>query len=65
LLASTLDAHQRARRCREAIEKDGESVRDRFNQLRAHPLLTAETHARAAFLAGMKALRLDLSGVDQ
>lgn len=64
LLAVALDAHQRARRCREAIARDGETYLDRFRQPRPHPLLTAETHARAAFLAAMKALRLDLVGVE-
>ena len=62
LLRTALEAHQRARRCREAVDRDGEAVRDRFGQLKPHPLLTAERDARSAFLAGMKALNLDLSG---
>lgn len=60
LLQTALEARQRARRCREAIDRDGEAVRDRFDQVRAHPLLTAERDGRAAFFAGMKLLRLDL-----
>lgn len=60
LFRSALEAHQRARRCREAIDRDGEAVRDRWNQLKPHPLLSAERDARAAFLAAMRALNLDL-----
>lgn len=60
LLRSALEAHQRARRCRLVIDRDGETVRDRFQQIRAHPLLAAERDARAAFLAAVRALNLDL-----
>jgi len=60
LLRSALEAHQRARRCRLVIDVEGEGVRDRFQQLRAHPLLAAERDARAAFLSAMRALNLDL-----
>lgn len=60
LLRSALEAHQRARRCRLAIDKEGMTTRDRFGQLRAHPLIGAERDARAAFLAAMRALNLDL-----
>jgi hypothetical protein len=61
LLRTTLEAHQRTRHCREAIDRDGEALADRFGQLKPHPLLAAERDARSAFLAGMKALNLDLS----
>lgn len=60
LLRSALEAHQRARECRLAIDKDGLTTQDRFGQVRAHPLLAAERDARAAFLAAMRALNLDL-----
>src|SRR5690348_6157715 len=56
VLRTALEAHMRARRCREAIDRDGESVRDRFDQLKPHPLLSAERDARAAFLQVMRAL---------
>ncbi|WP_445501109.1 P27 family phage terminase small subunit [Microvirga sp. G4-2] len=62
LLRTTLEAHRRVRKCREAIDSEGETVKDRFDQLKPHPLLGAERDARAAFLAGMRALNLDLSG---
>lgn len=60
MLRTTLEAHQRARRCRERIDAEGETIRDRFGQLKPHPLLPAERDARAAFLAGIKALNLDV-----
>lgn len=62
LLRSALEAHQRARRCRLAIDRAGQEWKDRFGQLRAHPLLGAERDARSAFLAAMRALNLDLGG---
>ena len=60
LLRSALEAHQRARRCRVVIDREGMTMRDRFGQVRAHPLLGPERDARAAFLAMMRALNLDL-----
>jgi hypothetical protein len=63
LLRTTLEAHQRARRCRETIDREGEAVKDRFDQIKPHPLLAAERDARSAFLMGMRALNLDLVGV--
>ena len=62
LLSAAMEAHQRARRCREAIDKDGEAIKDRFEQIKPHPLLAAERDARSAFLGAMKALNLDLGG---
>lgn len=60
MLRTALEAHQRARKCRERIDSDGEAVLDRWGQLKPHPLLSAERDARAALLAGLKALNLDL-----
>ncbi len=57
-LRSALEAHQRARQARLAIDKDGQVWRDRFGQLRPHPLLAVERDARAAFLAALRTLRL-------
>lgn len=60
MLCTALEAHQRARRCRERIDADGEAIVDRWGQLKPHPLLAAERDARAALLSGLKALNLDL-----
>jgi hypothetical protein len=60
LLSTALEARGRARRCREIIDLDGECVYDRFKQRRAHPLLAGERGAQATFIAGLKALNLQL-----
>lgn len=62
LLSTSLDAHARARNCRDRIDIDGPVTADRWGQLRPHPLLPAEAQARAAFLAGWKSLGLNIGG---
>ena len=62
ILRSTLEAHQRARTCRETVDLEGAIYRDRFDQPKPHPLIAAERDARAAFVSGMRALNLDLIG---
>src|SRR2546429_4666313 len=61
LLTSALEAHARMRRCRAKIDKDGEAVEDRFGQLRAHPLISAERGAKDSFAKVMRILNLDIS----
>jgi P27 family predicted phage terminase small subunit len=60
VLAAALEAHQRARECREMIKRDGMTVKCRDGQLRPHPLLAVERDARSAFLAAIKTLGLEL-----
>lgn len=60
ILATALEAFDRMRQAQRRIRKDGTTTKDRFGQLRAHPLLVIERDARAAWLAGLKALNLDL-----
>jgi len=60
VLASALEAHQRARECREAIDRDGMTIAGRDGQTKVHPLLAVERDARAQWLAGIKALGLEL-----
>ena len=62
ILRVGLEAHQRMRECRDAITRDGPSVKDRWGAPRGHPLLTAERDARSGFLAAMRRLNLDLAG---
>lgn len=59
VLASALEAHMRARLAGEAIARDGMVTVGRDGQPRAHSLLSVERDARAAFLAGLKALAID------
>jgi hypothetical protein len=56
----TAEAYDRAQKAREAIDRDGMTVIDKFGQRKPHPLLAIERDSRAAFLAGLKALNLDL-----
>jgi P27 family predicted phage terminase small subunit len=60
LLQTGLEAFDRMRNCQAAIARDGEQVKDRFEQLKPHPLLAIERDSRAAMLAALKALNLDL-----
>jgi P27 family predicted phage terminase small subunit len=60
VLTTALEAHQRAREAREAIEVDGMTVIGRDGQAKAHPLLAVERDARQAWLSGIRALGLEL-----
>jgi P27 family predicted phage terminase small subunit len=60
ILKSALEARDRAEECRKSIEKQGAVFKDRFNSPKQHPLLSVERDARSAFLAGLKALNLDI-----
>jgi P27 family predicted phage terminase small subunit len=60
VLIAALEAHQRARECREAISRDGMTVLGRDGQDKVHPLLAVERDARAAFLTAIRALGLEL-----
>jgi P27 family predicted phage terminase small subunit len=60
ILRVALESFDRAQAARTAIDKDGMTVTDKFGQVKPHPLLPIERDSRAAFLAGLKALNLDL-----
>ena len=60
VLQAALEAFDRMRQAQNVIAKQGPTVTDRFNQVRVHPLVTVERDARAAMLAALKALNLDL-----
>jgi P27 family predicted phage terminase small subunit len=60
ILRAALEAFDRSQAARKAINKAGMTVTGRDGQVRSHPLLTVERDNRAAFLAGLKALNLDL-----
>jgi P27 family predicted phage terminase small subunit len=60
LLQTALESFDRMRNCQAAIARDGELVRDRFDQMKPHPLLPAERDARGQMLTAMKNLNLDL-----
>jgi hypothetical protein len=60
ILQTGLEAFDRKRECQAIINKEGMQVADRFAQMKAHPLTTVERDSRAAFMAALKALNLDL-----
>ena len=60
ILTVACEAYDRAQAARAKIDEDGLTVTDKFNQIKPHPLLSNERDSRAAFLAGLKALNLDI-----
>jgi len=60
ILRVSLESFDRAQAAREAIDRDGMTLVDKFSQIKSHPLLPIERDSRAAFLAGLKALNLDI-----
>jgi len=60
LLISTCEAADRAERARKIVDAKSEVVSDRWGQLKVNPAASIERDARATFVAGYKALGLDL-----
>ena len=60
LLQTALEAFDRMREAQVIVKRDGASIRDRFDQIKAHPLLTVERDARAQMVMSLKALNLDI-----
>jgi P27 family predicted phage terminase small subunit len=60
ILATACEALQRMRQAQEILAKDGLVTADRFGQIKSHPCITTERDSRAALLAALKALRLDV-----
>jgi phage terminase small subunit len=59
LLTVACEAHQRCRLAREAITREGMTIKDRFGILTSHPLLKAEASARGQYLAALRVLNLE------
>jgi phage terminase small subunit len=60
ILRVALESYDRAQAARKAVDREGMTVTDKFGQIKPHPLLPIERDSRAAFLAGLKALNLNL-----
>lgn len=60
LLQTALEAFDRMRGAQAIIEKDGQSFKDRFDQIKSHPQLTVERDSRSQMIQSLKALNLDL-----
>jgi hypothetical protein len=59
ILLSACQSWDLAQRARASIDTVGLVVKDRFGAVKPHPLISCERDARAAFMAGLKALDLD------
>jgi P27 family predicted phage terminase small subunit len=55
-----LEAHDTMRRAQAAITRDGATTKDRFGQVKSHPLFAVVRDSRAQFLQAMKQLNFDL-----
>jgi P27 family predicted phage terminase small subunit len=60
ILQALCEAFDRMRSAQNIIAQEGATVRDRFDQIKAHPLCTVERDSRSAIYHGLKALNLDL-----
>jgi P27 family predicted phage terminase small subunit len=60
ILRVSLEAYDRAQAARKQIDREGMTYFDKAGQPKIHPLIPCERDSRAAFLAGLKALNLDL-----
>jgi P27 family predicted phage terminase small subunit len=60
ILESALEAFDTMRRAQEQIRVEGQTVKDRFDQLRAHPAVAIERDAKGVLLRHLKSLGLEL-----
>ncbi|MCF8025669.1 MAG: phage terminase small subunit P27 family [Desulfobacteraceae bacterium] len=60
LLQTALESFDRMRQCQETIKAEGQTVLDRFQQAKAHPLLATERDARSQMMQALKQLNLDI-----
>jgi P27 family predicted phage terminase small subunit len=58
ILKVGLEAYDRMRQCKAVLDKEGLTTEDRFDQVRAHPLLATERDSRNAFLKSLKLLNV-------
>lgn len=60
ILATGLEAFDRMRQAQDILKAEGMTTLDRFSQPRPHPAAAIERDSRAAMLAALKQLNLDL-----
>jgi P27 family predicted phage terminase small subunit len=60
ILATGLEAFDRMRAAQDILSTEGMTTTDRFGQPKAHPMTTVERDSRAAMLAALKQLNLDI-----
>ena len=60
ILETLLRAHDRMIQARDRLDTEGLTVTDRFGQPKPHPCAVIERDSRAAMLAALRALNLDM-----
>lgn len=60
ILQAALEAFSRLREIQKILAADGLIMTDKNGQKKLHPLVSSERDTRAAFLAGLKQLNLDV-----
>lgn len=56
LLRAACESFDRANEAREILAREGLTIRDRFQQLKAHPAASIERDARASMIQAFRAL---------
>ena len=62
-MTTAMEAFCRMKDAQAQIATEGQTVQDRFGQMKAHPLCTVERDSRAAMLNALKALNLDFEPI--
>jgi P27 family predicted phage terminase small subunit len=61
LFQAVCESWDEYRSATEVVRRDGQTVVDRFGQLKPHPLIAVARDARIAFYRGLRELALDVS----
>ena len=65
LLEVATRAFERMEQARAILKKEGVAVRDRWGQVRAHPLVVVERDARSGLLMALRNMNLDIEPTRQ
>ena len=60
ILTMAMEAFDRMRQAQAVLATDGLVVKDRFDQVKTHPVAVVERDSRAQMLAALRALNLDI-----
>jgi P27 family predicted phage terminase small subunit len=63
ILTAACESFDRMRAAQRIVDVDGMTTSDRFGQAKVHPAVIVERDARAAMLAALKQLHLDLEPI--
>lgn len=59
ILVVGLESYDRSQAARKILDRDGLTIRDKFNQVKVHPLCAVARDAEAAFRAALRQLGVD------